>query len=60
MGIIIYMLIGGLFMFFMDKLSIDQPYEFTNWERLIGSVLWPLALIYFLYHFFKYIDNNGK
>ena len=63
MTISIYILIGVLFMFTLEKLlrtksikkhmSPEVLKDFGIWEILVGIVLWPVWLLVFLYNFFK-------
>ena len=51
-----YVSIGVLFNFLFDKV-IDfleqEQIRFTTMERIITSLLWPIALLVFLYNFIK-------
>lgn len=57
---IIYLLIGLLvsilFDWVMKKLPIEEL-QFTNWERLVLIVIWPLAVLWAIYGFFKNINQ---
>ena len=61
---IIYILIGIVFMFLMEHITrlIRKEYkpkypkafiEFGFWERLVGILCWPVLLVVFIYNFFK-------
>ena len=68
---ITYILIGILFMFFIDFFTHSKYYkefEKTNpkakinfgfLERFFGVILWPVCLGIFLYNFSKHFSNNG-
>jgi hypothetical protein len=51
-----YLLIGMgvtlLFDWAMKQLDVDEL-QFTNWERLFIILIWPVAVIFALYGFFK-------
>lgn len=57
---IIYFLIGLsvsiLFDWVMKKMPIEEL-QFTNWERLVLIVIWPLAVLWAIYGFFKNINQ---
>jgi len=61
-----YLLIGGLSLMVMDymvtkvaKLLDKQP--FTNTERIVVLVLWPIYTFVFWYNFFKSLfENRGE
>jgi hypothetical protein len=57
---IIYLLIGLfvsiLFDWVMKKMPIEEL-QFTNWERLVIITIWPLAILWAIYGFFK---NTNK
>lgn len=54
--IIYYVFIGVLFNFLFDKI-VDfleqEQIRFNLMERIITSLLWPIALLVFLYNFIK-------
>ena len=54
--IIYYVFIGVFFNFLFDKV-VDyleqEQIRFTTMERIITSLLWPIALLVFLYNFIK-------
>jgi hypothetical protein len=60
---IIYLLIGLLisllFDWVMKKLPIEEL-QFTNWERLVIITIWPFAIFWAIYSFFKNKNNNDK
>ena len=49
-----YLLIGTIFTFLQDtlikKLGTE---EFTNFERIILIIIWPIALIMSIYYFIR-------
>ena len=51
-----YVSIGVLFNFLFDKV-IDyleqEQIRFTTMERIVTTLLWPIALLVFLYNFIK-------
>jgi hypothetical protein len=53
---IYYVFIGVLFNFLFDKI-VDfleqEQIRFNLMERIITSLLWPIALLVFLYNFIK-------
>ena len=53
--ITIYFILGTLFMGFLDILSSMQPEtdRFTNFERIISILIWPILLVVFIYNFLK-------
>ena len=55
-AIITYIFIGVVFNFLFD-LAINQleaeEQRFTMVERIVTTILWPIALIVFLFNFFK-------
>ena len=60
---IIYLLIGLLISIFFDLVMKKMPIEelqFTNWERLLIIGMWPLAILWAIYGFFKNKNNNDK
>jgi hypothetical protein len=56
-----YVSIGVLFNFLFDKV-IDyleqEQIRFTTMERIITSLLWPIAVLVFVYNFIK--SSLGK
>lgn len=57
---IIYLLIGLLVSILFDWVMKKMPIEelqFTNWERLVLIVIWPLAVLWAIYGFFKNINQ---
>ena len=60
---IIYLLIGLLISIFFDLVMKKLPIEelqFTNLERLVIITIWPLAILWAIYGFFKNKNNNDK
>lgn len=60
---IIYLLIGLLISIFFDSVmdKIDIPeLRFTNSERVIIILIWPLAIFWAIYSFLKNKNNNDK
>ena len=57
-GIWIYLLIGSMFMLCMDLILLNKKEKFTNAERIIGIILWPLGLVQFIYYFIKGNDDE--
>ena len=55
---VIYLIIGSMFMLCMDLILLNKKEKFTNAERIIGIILWPLALLQFIYYFIK--GNNDE
>jgi len=51
--VITYLIIGSVFMFIMDMLLIRAENKFTNFERIIGILFWPIGLGSFIYNFIK-------
>lgn len=57
---IIYFLIGLLISIIFDlvlKTIPQKNIQFTNWERLIIIPIWPLAILWAIYGFFKNINK---
>jgi len=53
--ITIYFILGTLFTGFLDILGSIQPKadRFTNFERIMSILVWPILLVVFIYNFFK-------
>ena len=50
----IYALIGGVFTASLDHIlarSNDEEIEFTNIERILCIVLWPIYLLIFIFNY---------
>lgn len=54
---LIYLMIGVAVLFLYDKVSnyTSGEFRFTVKEQIIVGLLWPLAIILFLYHFVKQV-----
>ena len=51
-----YVSIGVLFNFLFDKVidNLDQEHiRFTTMERIVTTLLWPIAVLVFVYNFIK-------
>jgi Na+/proline symporter len=60
---ITYLFIGALVSVFFDWVLSKIPkkeLKFTNWERLLILFIWPMAIIWATYGFFKNKNNNDK
>ena len=58
---VLYYLMAGLFVNFIYDKFIDwsgAEQRFNLKERLVVGLLWPLALILFIFHFRKQLLNN--
>ena len=60
--LIIYMIIGLIFLIIIEALSksLKVETEFDNRERISISVLWPLALIIFLFTLIRELIKHNK
>ena len=60
--LIIYMIIGLIFLVIIESLSKSLKVEtgFDNRERIAISVLWPLALIIFMFTFIRELIRNNR
>ena len=60
--LIIYMIIGLIFLVIIEALSrsLKVETEFDNRERISISVLWPLALIIFLFTLIRELIKHNK
>ena len=59
-GIITYLVIGVVFNFVFDLLvnvSGNEEHRFTMFERLTMTLIWPVGVLAFVFHF---ISNLGK
>ena len=55
-GILTYIFIGVIFNFLFDLVVNylgDEEQRFTMKERISTAIIWPIALIVFLYNFLK-------
>lgn len=55
-GILMYIFIGVVFNFLFDLLVNwlgAEEHRFTMRERISTAIIWPIALIVFLYNFLK-------
>ena len=63
-NVITYLIIGVLFNFVFDKLvdlNGEEEHRFTMGERLSMTILWPLGVGMFVFHFVKqFIGTNDK
>ena len=60
-NLITYLIIGVLFNFIFDKLvdfNESEEYRFTIKERIIMTLIWPVGLGMFAFHFFNNIFRN--
>ena len=55
---IIYGILGILITFFFDMALKGGEHELDNKERILITLLWPLMLIWFLYHLINESKNN--
>jgi hypothetical protein len=55
-----YILWGLLFTFIFDIILKGTDNEFNNVERLAFVVLWPIAMIWFVYYVIRNMWNNGR
>ena len=56
MYIIYYLFVGIMFNFLFDKLvdyTEQEQMRFTSMERIYTTLVWPIALIVFLYNFIR-------
>ena len=59
-GFITYLIIGVIFNFIFDQLvsfSGNEEFRFTIFERIVMSLIWPIGVGMFIFHFFS---NLGK
>jgi len=57
-GIITYLIIGVIFNFVFDllvNLSGSEDHRFTMFERLVMTLVWPIGVLAFVFHFIKNI-----
>jgi len=57
---ITYILWGILFTFIFDMILKGTENQFTNLERAVFLLVWPLMLSWFLYFYIKNHWNNGR
>jgi hypothetical protein len=50
-----YLLIGAIFTLFLDLISdyLQTEAKFSNLERIVVILLWPISMVIFFYEFFK-------
>lgn len=55
MTILTYLLIGTLFILILDIMSwyFNTKPRFSNLERFVVILFWPISLLVFLNHYFK-------
>ena len=59
--LVTYLLIGAIFTFFIDSATRTKIFKvtnktnkyFSNTERIICILIWPVIILVFLYNFFK-------
>ena len=53
-------MVGVAFLFIYDKLTnwLETDLQFTNRERVIVGLLWPIALVMFIWSFIQVIRNG--
>ena len=59
-GLITYLIIGVVFNFIFDQLvslSGSEEFRLTIFERIIMSLIWPIGVGMFIFHFLR---NLGK
>ena len=60
MYIIYYLFAGIVFNFLFDKLvdyTEQEQMRFTTMERIYTTLVWPIALIVFLYNFIRTLNQ---
>lgn len=61
-GILTYLMIGVVFAFLYDSVGeyydYDEDKRFTNRERVVVILIWPIALITFIYTLIKTFMNG--
>ena len=60
MYIIYYLFAGIMFNFLFDKLvdyTEQEQMRFTTMERIYTTLVWPIALIVFLYNFIRTLNQ---
>lgn len=59
-NIITYLMIGVAFNFILDVLSnlLDSDNKLKSKEKILVTLIWPLALLIFAYHFIKTYTND--
>jgi len=60
--ILTYLMVGVTFLFLYEIICdyIETEFRFTNKERLIVGLLWPIAIIMFIWTFIKTILNDSN
>jgi|TARA_B110000908_G_scaffold128361_1_gene150726 hypothetical protein len=61
--IALYLTLGLIFTLVVDRIAkkhLPEEKQFTNPERFFTSLLWPLNLAIFLFHFIKEYLNLRK
>ena len=55
MTILNYLFIGTLFILILDIMGyyLNAKPIFSNLERIVVILFWPISLVVFVYHFFK-------
>jgi hypothetical protein len=50
-----YLLIGAIFTLFLDLISdyLQTEAKFSNLERIVVILFWPISMVIFFYEFFK-------
>ena len=61
-SIVIYLVIGSVFMLCMDMLMTMRKEGFSHFERFMGGVLWPVFMTMFFVHLYNEFKNkrNGR
>lgn len=60
MYIVYYLFAGIMFNFLFDKLvdyTEQEQMRFTTMERIYTTLVWPIALIVFLYNFIRTLNQ---
>jgi uncharacterized membrane protein len=62
MNLVIYLIIGSVFMLCMDILLSIKNDKYTHLERIMGIIFWPVFMVTFFIHLYNEIKNkrNGK
>ena len=58
MGVVIYLIIGSVFMFCMDMLVAMRKEKFNHLERFMGIIFWPVFMAAFIYHVYNELKNK--
>jgi hypothetical protein len=55
MTILNYLFIGTLFLLILDIMGyyLNAKPRFSNLERIVVILFWPISLLVFIYHYFK-------